>query len=289
MGATGTGKSALALEIAQRVPAVIINADAMQLVAELRIITARPTDSEMARAPHALYGVLPAREPTSVATWLALVKPAVERAWHEQRLPLLVGGTGMYIQSMMRGLATVPTIPAAIRERVRVLDAAARWALLEQHDPAMAARLKPGDTQRVQRALEVHQATGVSLLEWQRCNAQPVFAQAQYRCAYVDLPRDEVYARINARFLQMMEQGALEEVRALMRQSIPPAHPILRAHGVPELVAHLEGRMTYDDAISRAQLNTRHYAKRQLTWLRNQMPQATALAPGDVRAALSLL
>jgi tRNA dimethylallyltransferase len=274
MGPTGAGKSALALEIAARRRCVIINADAMQMVDTLRVITARPTEQEEMQAEHALYGVLAPHEPTSVAVWLAMVAPVIRAAWGEGKLPLLVGGTGMYIKALMEGLAAIPPVPEAVRRRLRALDAAAVRRELEQRDPAMAATLKAGDSQRNLRALEVLEATGMSLMAWQQRDAAPLFPEADYRCFAAMHPRAEIYARIDARFVTMMQHGALEEVRALMARGLSPEIPIMRAHGVPELMAHIKGEMTLAAAIAKGQQNTRNYAKRQMTWLRNQLPQA---------------
>lgn len=283
MGPTGTGKSALGIRIAQARPAVIINADAMQMVADLRILTARPNAEEEAGAEHALYGVLPAHEPTSVARWLALVVPVVQRAWDEGKLPLLVGGTGMYIKALREGLAAMPPVPEAIRQQVRSMDAPALYAALEAK--GAQADFKPGDTQRLARALEILLATGKSIQHWQGQKHQPAFSDAQWQSYYLHLPRAQLYARLNQRFDQMMQQSALEEVRALMARSLPVDTPILRAHGVPELGAYLQGRMTYEKAIEKAKQHTRNYAKRQMTWLRNSAGDAvgvdaTAPTPG---------
>lgn len=284
MGPTGAGKSALALAIAQSRPAVIINADAMQMVADLRILTARPTVAEEAAAEHALYGVLRAEEPTSVARWLALAESVIRRAWAEGKLPLLVGGTGMYVKALAEGLAAVPPIPPPIREEIRALSTEAIRAALEVCDPAMAAALKPGDTQRNARALEVMRATGTSLADWQGRAAAPLFPEARFHYFAVSHPREEIYRRIDARFLAMMAAGAVEEVRGLyestnagMRECanahVTSLPPIFRAHGVPELAAYLRGEMSREAAITKAQQNTRNYAKRQITWLRNQLPE----------------
>lgn len=282
MGATGTGKSALSLELAQRIPTVIINADAMQMVRELRIITARPMDAEMAAAEHALYGVLPAAEPTSVARWLELVRPVIEQAWKQGKTPLIVGGTGMYIKALIEGLAEVPEIPESVRASLRAKTTAELYAALQEADPAMAARLKPGDTQRIARALEVVEATGTSLAEWQGRAATPLFPGARYHCFAVTVPRETLYARLNVRFVQMLEQGALEEIIALKKLNLPADTPILRAHGVPELMAHLDGRMTLEEAVAKAQQHTRNYAKRQETWLRNQLAAAPVTQVSDI-------
>lgn len=274
MGPTGAGKTALALEIAAVRPTVIINADAMQMVSTLRVITARPTMAEEAQAEHALYGVLAPHEPTSVAVWLNMVGPVIRAAWVRGKLPLLVGGTGMYIKALMDGLAVVPSVPEEVRERLRILDAAAVRARLEAADPLMAARLKSGDSQRNLRALEVVEATGISLNVWQQQASAPLFPEASYAVFAAMHPREEIYARIDQRFEAMMQHGALEEVRALLALGLSSEIPIMRAHGVPELMAYTRGEVTLEDAIAKGQQNTRNYAKRQMTWLRNQLPHA---------------
>lgn len=277
MGPTGTGKSALALNVARARPAVIINADAMQMVADLRIITARPTAEEEAQAEHALYGVLPGNEATSVARWLGLVVPVIKRAWAEGKLPLLVGGTGMYVKSLREGLAPIPSIPEDIRARVRVMDAPQLYAALQTHG---AADFKPGDTQRLARALEVIEATGKPIAYWQSQKHAPPFPDAQWQTAYLQMPREVLYDRLNHRFTAMMEVGALDEVKALLAKNLPADLPIMRAHGVPELAAYLRGEMAYDAAIAQAQQNTRNYAKRQMTWLRHSAGEAQAIEVG---------
>jgi len=281
MGPTGTGKSAMALRVAQRRPTVIINADAMQMVAELRVLTARPTAAEEAQAPHELYGVLPAAEPTSVARWLGLVQPVIERAWAEGKYPLLVGGTGMYINALRHGLADIPVVPEEMRATVRSMDNAALYAALLAEAPESAAHYKPGDTQRLARALEVWRATGQTLQHWQAQRTAPLFPQATFHMAYLSMPRTALYARLDTRFDLMMQHGALDEVRTLMALNLPADTPVLRAHGAPELAAYLQATMTREDAVAKAQQNTRNYAKRQMTWLRHQASDAQVLSPTD--------
>ena len=281
MGPTGSGKSAMALAIAASRPAVIINADAMQMVDALRVLTARPTVAEEAMAEHALYGVLPPSSPTSVAVWLGLVKPVIEQAWAQGKLPLLVGGTGMYIKTLMDGLAAVPEIPPAIRASVRAMERAKLHPHLTMIDPLMATQLKPGDTQRLLRAIEVMEATGKSLEYWKKQALEPFFPEAEFTSYYMDMSREEMYARIDKRFEIMINTGALDEVRMVMALNLPPDLPILRAHGVPELAAHLCGEMTLEDAIKKSQQNTRNYAKRQMTWIRNQLSDAVPVQSGD--------
>lgn len=284
MGPTGTGKSALALAVAQRRPTVIINADAMQMVADLRIITARPTAAEEAAAEHALYGVLRADEPTSVARWVALVTPVIAHAWAQNKLPLLVGGTGMYVKALREGLVNIPAVPATIRARVRGMDAAQLHAALKER--GVEAQFKAGDTQRLARALEVVEATGKPIGWWQAQKSAPALPDATWQMTYLALPRAELYARLNCRFAVMMEAGAMDEVRALMAKKLPADTPVLRAHGVPELMAHLRGDMALEEAMAQAQQNTRNYAKRQMTWLRHQAQDAQVLDAAKDNSAI---
>lgn len=244
------------------------------MVSALRVLSARPSEAEEARAEHALYGVLAAHEPTSVAVWLERVAPVIRAAWEQGKLPLLVGGTGMYIKVLRDGLAAIPPVPEALRAQLRARDPASVRQRLEALDPVMASRLKPGDSQRNLRALEVMEASGVSLATWQEQTPPPLFPEATYHHFAATHPREEVYRRIDQRFETMMAHGALEEVRALVALGLDPELPIMRAHGVPELAAHLRGEMTLPDAIAQARQNTRNYAKRQMTWLRNQLPEA---------------
>ena len=288
-GPTASGKTAFAIRVAQARPTVIINADAMQMVDTLRVLSARPTAQEEAKAEHALYGVLPATTPTSVALWLEMIAPLIRAAWAAGKLPLLVGGTGMYTAALMRGISAIPPIPAALREQLRAEYPDASdgklHAALAARDPIMAAQLKPGDTQRLLRALEVIEATGQSLDTWQKLGRTTLFPQACWTSYYLNSERSVVYDRINRRFDLMMQQGALDEVRALMAQNLHPDTPILRAHGVPELMGYLRGEVSREAAIDKAKQHTRNYAKRQYTWIKHQLPEAIPVLPeGDVAA-----
>jgi tRNA dimethylallyltransferase len=278
-GTTCSGKSALALELAQTRPAVIINADAMQMYRDLRVLTARPTEQEEAQAQHELYGVLDATVNGSVKLWLDMVLPIIAQARKENILPVLVGGTGMYLKALMEGINDIPSIPDNVREAVRNTENI--YEALQAKDPVMASRLKPGDTQRILRALEVMEATGESLASFQEKPTTPPLPDARFHISFADKSRAEIYARIDARFLTMMEQGALDEVQTLMERNLPPSLPLMRAHGVPELMQYLRGEMTREEAIAKGQQNTRNYAKRQLTWLKNQFPDAQAIESID--------
>lgn len=272
-GPTATGKSALALELAVALQGTIINADSLQTYRDLRILSARPDDSAMARVPHRLYGYLDAAERGSVGRWRALAVPEIAAAHAAGRLPIVVGGTGLYLHALQHGLAAVPPIPAAIRaeaaELYQTLGGAAFRERLSALDPAGAARLLPGDRQRLMRTFEVVRATGVPLGEWQ---ARPA-ATSPYRFASVLLapPREALYAACDARLRAMIEEGALKEAAALGARGLDPELPAMKAVGLLELLRHLHGEITLGEAVVAAQRATRRYAKRQMTWFRHQM------------------
>jgi tRNA dimethylallyltransferase len=276
-GPTASGKSALALDEARKRGGVVINADAIQVYRELRILSARPTAEEEARAPHRLYGHVAAEQPYSVAAWVEEAAAEMARAWQQGLLPIVTGGTGLYFRALEQGLAPVPPIPDEVRNRWRNF-AGDLHAELQRRDPAMAARLLPGDRQRLSRALEVIDATGRSLLDWQRQGQeQAPLAGVAVERIFLDHPRVELYARAEARFARMVAEGALEEARALMGHD--PALPAMKAIGLPELIAHLRGETSLEEAVARARTATRHYIKRQLTWWRGQMAHWATATP----------
>ncbi len=270
-GPTASGKSALALMLAERLRGTIINADAMQCYRELRIITARPTPEDEARVPHTLYGVRPAVEAGSVAWWRDAALAAMAAARTEGRLPILTGGTGLYFASLTDGLATIPPPTPAAREEARQLltevGPAALHARLADVDPESAGRLRPTDSQRVARAWEVWRSTGRSLAAWQSAASPP--APWRFTAVLLDPPRTELRAAITTRLDAMLRAGALEEVRALLDLNLDPTLPAMRAHGVPELAAHLRGELTLEQATRRIELVTGQYTKRQSTWFRH--------------------
>ena len=266
-GPTASGKSALALQLAREEDGIIINADSMQVYRELRIVTARPSAADEATAPHKLYGHVAASEDYSVARWQHEALTEIDAALEQGKLPIIVGGTGLYFMSLIKGLSEVPEIRPEVREKWRSF-AGNHHATLANRDPAMAAKLHPSDRQRLIRALEVIESTGESLLHWQ-ASAEAPLKDFELRKLFKSVPREELYRRADDRFNQMLEQGALEEVK-----SLPPLHkdqPVMKAIGVPELQAHARGEITLDEARVRAQTATRHYIKRQLTWWRGQM------------------
>jgi tRNA dimethylallyltransferase len=271
-GPTASGKSALALTLAKERCGIIINADAMQVYRELRILTARPTEEDEARAPHRLYGHVSASEAYSVARFIADAGREMEAAWREGLLPIVTGGTGLYFKAMEQGLADIPLIPRDITRKWREAQGDLH-AELEMRDKGAASRLNPNDRQRIIRALEVFEATGKSLDHWQRM-AQSEALLSGVLCERILLNpgRQALYARADKRFAQMVKDGAVHEVRSLLALGLDRSLPAMKAIGVKELAAHLAGAMSLNDAIVKGQTATRHYIKRQLTWWRHQMP-----------------
>jgi len=274
-GPTASGKSALALDLASEFAGTVINADSMQVYRELNILTARPGAADEARAPHKLFGVMAAAEACSVGRWLALAAAEIEAAWGEGRLPLLTGGTGMYLKALTGGLATVPEIPDAVNDAVRALyDDLGGEAFrdeLAKLDAEAARRLPAGDSQRLTRAMAVVKATGKALAEWQGEQDQGPALAARFMTLALVPDREDLYAACDARFDAMLAKGAVDEVRALLALGLEPTLPAMKALGVPELARHLAGEVSLEDAAAAAKQATRNFAKRQLTWLRNQV------------------
>ena len=283
-GPTASGKSALALAVAQKLGGTIVNADSMQVYRDLRTITARPSEDEERCAPHRLYGHVDAAENFSVGRWCEQAAAVLAETAAAARPAILVGGTGLYFSALTRGLAVVPAIPASIRDAVRTrlssAGAAALHAELLQRDPPMAARLAPGDRARITRALEVVLATGRSLLDWHETNKPAWVDPARTAKIFLMPERDELLRRIDARFDAMMAAGALDEVRALGARNLSPELPAMKAHGVPWLIRHLEGGIALAEAVAGAKRDTRQYTKRQATWFRNQLPDFAWVEPG---------
>jgi tRNA dimethylallyltransferase len=286
-GPTASGKSALALDLAQASGGVILNADSMQVYRDLRILTARPTLAEEERVPHRLYGHVDAAVNFSAGAWIADARAALAEAREQQCLPIFVGGSGLYFKALTRGLSAVPPVPVAIREDIRArLERDGVEALhveLAQRDPISAERLKPRDRTRVARALEVVEATGRSLTDWHRDGLPPLLPPGQFRALFLAPDRDRLYARIDTRFGAMLEAGALEEVADLAARRLDPLLPAMKAHGVPALIRHLKGEITLDEAAEIGRADTRHYAKRQFTWFRHQLPEFEWLRPEEAR------
>ena len=273
-GPTASGKSALALDLARAADGVVVNADSAQVYRDLRVITARPPAAEEALAPHRLFGHVDAADTGySAARWAAEAAREVDAAHAAGRLPILVGGTGLYLRTLIDGIAPVPAIDAHVRAEVRALPVAEAHAALAAEDPAAAARLAPADTTRVARALEVVRGTGRPLAEWQAARAGGIGDRIDLVATILLPPRDVLVARCDARLAQMFDGGAPEEVAALLaRADLPADAPVRRAIGVPEIAAWLAGDATRDAALAAARLATRRYAKRQLTWFRHQPP-----------------
>jgi tRNA dimethylallyltransferase len=289
-GPTASGKSALALALAEKLGGTIINADSMQVYRDLRIITARPAVEEEARLPHRLYGHIDAAENYSAGTWRSEAAAQLAAAERQSRAAILVGGTGLYFNALTRGLAAVPPIPDRIRAKVRAhlksAGASALYDELARLDPAAAARLNRGDRARVSRALEVMLATGRSIFDW-HSEAGPRGPDALPAARiFLAMGRDELARRIDARFDAMIEAGAVEEVRALMARNLDPALPAMKAHGVPWLIRHLRGEITLAEAAEGAKRDTRQYTKRQATWFRNQLPDFVPVEPEKAAATV---
>src|SRR5882757_1539489 len=286
-GPTASGKSALALELAQATGGVIINADSMQVYRDLRVLTARPAREEEAALPHRLYGHIDAAVNFSAGAWVADAAKALAEARAQNRLPIFVGGSGLYFKALTRGLSAVPPIPPEVRVDVRTRLARdgveALHATLMQRDPASAERLKPRDRIRIARALEVVEATGRSLTDWHRDGLPPLLRPGQFTGVFLELERDELYARIDARFDAMLKAGALDEVAALASRKLDPLLPAMKAHGVPALIRHLNGELTLEQAAIIGRADTRHYAKRQFTWFRHQLPEFEWVRPDEAR------
>ena len=271
-GPTAAGKSAVALALAERVGGTVINADSMQVYRDLRVVTARPSADEEARAPHRLYGIVDGSERASVASWLNLVAAAVDEARKAGRLPIIVGGTGMYLQAARDGIAPIPEVPAEIHQacldELVARGGAAFRDELSKLDKETAARLFDGDSQRLVRAMGVVRATGRPISAWQSDPHQGALAGEAVAISVMP-PRADTYARIDRRFAQMMEEGAVEEVEALAARRLDPSLPVMKAIGVREILAMQNGEIDRDRAIELASRDSRHYAKRQMTWIRN--------------------
>lgn len=289
-GPTASGKSALALELARATGGVVINTDSMQVYRDLRVLTARPTPDEEAIVPHRLYGTQDAAANCSAGMWVAEAAKVLDELRSGGRLPIFTGGSGLYFKALTRGLSAVPPIPVEVRESVRARlergGVEALHAELARIDPASAERLKPRDRTRVARALEVIEATGRSITDWHRDGLPPLINADEVKAVFLDADRDALYARIDRRFETMVANGALEEVKALAARKLDPLLPAMKAHGVPALIRHLAGELSLDDAVAIGQADTRHYAKRQFTWFRHQLPEFVWVKPEAAMARL---
>ncbi|XIA67973.1 tRNA (adenosine(37)-N6)-dimethylallyltransferase MiaA [Bradyrhizobium sp. TZ2] len=286
-GPTASGKSALALELAQKTGGVVINTDSMQVYRDLRIITARPTPEEETSVPHRLYGHVDAAMNFSAGAWVTDAAKVLAEVRAEKRLPIFIGGSGLYFKALTRGLSAVPPIPAEVRDAVRMRlerdGVEALHAELARRDGVSAERLEPRDRTRSARALEVLEATGRTLPDWHREGLPPLLPPGEFSALFLAPEREKLYARIDARFDTMLAAGALDEVEALAARKLDPLLPAMKAHGVPALIRHLRGEITRDQAAEIGCADTRHYAKRQFTWFRHQLPEFEWVPPESAR------
>jgi len=271
-GPTASGKSALALAVAERTGGVIVNADSAQVYRDLCIVSARPSPEEEARVPHRLYGYRDGAEPCSAADWAADAKAAIRDIHSSGRLPILTGGTGLYIRTLLEGIAPIPPIDPAVRAEVRALTAAEGHDALVREDSTAAARLRPSDTSRIARALEVVRSTGRSLAHWQEEKAGGIAGEVTLHPLLLLPPRVWLTERCDRRFESMLEEDGVAEVRTLLKRRLDPTLPVMRAIGVPEIAAFIEGRLDRNGALAAGRIATRQYAKRQYTWFSRQPP-----------------
>ena len=274
-GPTASGKSDLAVQLALTLdrPCVVINADSAQVYRDLRVLSARPAEAEMQGVPHRLFGAWDGAQACSAADWAARAKREIEDAHLAGRLPILVGGTGLYIRTLLDGIAPVPPIDPQVRDAVRAMPVPDAYQALQAEDPERAAALHAADATRISRALEVVRSTGRPLADWQQLRTGGMGEAIDLHPLVLLPPRDELYSRCDARFERMMEGGATEEVEALLDRDLPSALPVMRAIGVPEIAGWLRGEWSRNEAIARGQQATRNYAKRQYTWFRRQPPK----------------
>ena len=281
-GPTASGKSDLAVRVALALQeqgpstgsgrAVVINADSAQVYADLAVLSARPTAEEMRGVEHRLFGTWDGAVACSAAEWAAAAKREIADAHVKDAVPILVGGTGLYLRTLLDGIAPVPDIDPTVRQAVRALETAAAYEALQREDPERAAALNPGDSTRIARALEVVRSTGRPLAEWQRESVGGIGSNVDLHAMVLLPERQELYARCDTRFATMLERGAVEEVRRLLARQLDPASPVMRAIGVPEIAKHLSGEWSLDQVGRVGAQATRNYAKRQYTWFRHQPP-----------------
>jgi tRNA dimethylallyltransferase len=275
-GPTASGKTALAISLAKSYDGIVINADSMQVYQDLFILSARPPLEEQSGVPHLLFGHVDGAVNYSVGKWLTDARAALDSVRTAGKLPIFVGGTGMYFKALTQGLSDIPAVPEAVRQTIRMeaegLSPAALHQNLATVDPLMAAKLRPTDPQRILRALEVFTATGRSLAYWQGQRSAPLIDDS-YKAWFIAPERPDLMRRIDLRFESMMDAGAMQEVETLAARGLDPALPVMRAHGVPGLIDYMKGKVSREAAIMRGQMDTRHYAKRQFTFARHQLPE----------------
>jgi tRNA dimethylallyltransferase len=271
-GPTASGKTALALHLARSGNFEIINADSAQVYSDLPLLSAQPTADEQRSVPHHLFGYIDGVTPCSAARWAQDAKNIIARAHAAGTTPILVGGSGLYIRTLLDGIAPIPEVDPALRAKIRAMPVDQAYAELQTYDAPVAATLAPTDVSRITRALEVVQSTGRSILAWRATKTGGISDDIRLRPLLLLPPRDWLYDRCDTRFEQMMERGAIDEVEALLARNLPQDAPVMRAIGVPEISAYLKGAISRAEAIERGQTATRQYAKRQFTWFRNQAP-----------------
>lgn len=289
-GPTGSGKSALALELARHVLAqdkqpVIINADSMQVYKEIPLITAQPSHKEQEEVPHRLYGALPASESCSAGKWIKMAAEEINQAFANKKLPILAGGTGLYIKSLIYGIARIPDIDEEIHSKAIVLQEKLGteqfYLELTRKDPKIKDKIDKANPKRALRAWEVYEQTGISFTQWHEQETEPEFPEEKYQCFFLNRPREDIYNNVNERFKNMVSNGIVEEVSKLMAQELPSSLPAMKAHGVPEIIKYLRGEIPLEQAIEKAQQNTRNYVKRQITWFTHQLPSFKLIASAD--------
>jgi len=271
-GSTASGKSGLALALAEQTGGVIVNADSAQIYSDLRVLSAAPTADELRSVDHRLYGVQDGALPCSAAEWAQMARREIEKIHRDGPIPILVGGTGLYLRTLLDGIAPVPAIDPEVRERVRNVPVDENRSKLAALDPESAARLKPADTARINRALEVILSSGRTLGEWQKDREGGIGEEVELRPIILLPPRKWLYARCDERFARMIDAGAVSEVEALLARKLNPNLPVMRAIGVREISAYLQGEISLDEAIAAGSQATRRYAKRQYTWFAHQPP-----------------
>lgn len=286
-GPTASGKSSLALALAEAADGVVVNADSAQVYRDLRVVSARPSAADDARAPHRLYGTRDGAEACSAAAWAADARAAVADAHAAGRLPILVGGTGLYLRTLLQGIAPVPEIDPGIRAAVRAAPVSENYGALVTEDPAAAAVLNPADTTRIARALEVVRSTGLPLGAWQARRHGGISGDFRIVARILLPPRAWLAARTDARFAAMLSNGGVDEVAALLARGLDPRLPVMNAIGVPEIGGFVTGALTRDQALAAGQAATRRYAKRQYTWFRNQPPAEWSRIEAPLDAALA--
>lgn len=272
VGPTASGKSALALELAKKQPSVIINADSAQVYTDLRILSARPDDHEMEGIDHRLYGYIDGADTCSAARWANDAKAEISAAHEKDILPILVGGTGLYVRTLLNGIAPIPEIAAAVRSQVRDMEVADAYLALLQEDPLSAQRLNPKDSSRIMRALEVVRSSGKPMGHWHTQMTGGIIDDIMLHPLVLLPPREWLYERCDRRFQIMLDNGAKEEVSTLLNRGLSEDCPVMRAIGVPDIRGWINGEVNLDDAKAQAMAATRQYAKRQYTWFRNQCP-----------------